>query len=361
LIEAGDPAGPQEKPRIGLFSYLLYTLNFTTLVSGPIQRYDEFARGQFATQPLPLGAGVIGLQLERIIRGFFKVNVLAMLLHRLQENGLEQFAQPVPLEHKLFAALQLTVAYPLFLYANFSGYIDIVIALARLMRIQLPENFNRPFSASSFLDFWNRWHITLSKWLKTYVYNPLLVVLMRRIASPSVEPLLGVICFFVTFFLIGVWHGRTSEYIVFGILQGGGVAVNKLWQLWLTRMLGRKPYKDLAKNAIYIAFGRGLTFSWFAFTMFWFWANWKQIGTIFSAIAVVPWLAVWLVIWFGATAVLAMWELLRTELLKIRTAEGPALTSRYALVVYATTMAVIVLLVTVVLNQPAPGIVYKAF
>ena len=361
LIEAGEGAGPEEKRHIGFVPYLLYTLNFTTLVSGPIQRYDEFARDQFAVQPLPLGPAVIGLQLERIIRGFFKVNVLAMLLHRMQENGLEQLTQPVPIEHKLFAAIQLTVAYPLFLYANFSGYIDIVIALARLMRIQLPENFNRPFSASSFLDFWNRWHITLSKWLKTYVYNPLLVVLMRRISSPSMEPFLGVICFFVTFFLIGVWHGRTSEYIVFGILQGGGVAINKLWQLWLTRILGRKGYKELARNAIYIAFGRGLTFSWFAFTMFWFWANWKQIGTIFSAIAVAPWLAVWLVIWFGATAVLAMWELLRAVLLRLRTAEGPALTSRYALVVYATAMGVIALVVTVVLNQPAPGIVYKAF
>ena len=68
------------------------------------------------------------------------------------------------------------------------------------MRIQLPENFNWPFSAASFLDFWNRWHITLSKWLKNYVYTPLLVALMRRIPSPSMEPLLGVVCFFVTFF-----------------------------------------------------------------------------------------------------------------------------------------------------------------
>ncbi len=361
LIEDGEGAGPEEKRHIGFVPYLLYTLNFTTLVSGPIQRYDEFERDQFAVLPLPLGPKVIGLQLERIIRGFFKVNVLAMLLHMMQENGLEQLPQPVPVERKVLAAIQLTVAYPLFLYANFSGYIDIVIALARLMRIQLPENFDRPFSASSFLDFWNRWHITLSKWLKTYVYNPLLMVLMRRISSSSMEPFLGVICFFVTFFLIGVWHGRTSEYIVFGILQGAGVAINKLWQLCLTRIIGRKAYKDLAKNAIYTAFGRGLTFSWFAFTMFWFWANWKQIGTIFSAIAVAPWFAVWLVMWFGTTAVLAMWELLRTELLKIRTKEGPALTSRYALVVYTTTMAVIALVVTVVLNQPAPGIVYKAF
>ena len=361
LIEAPDGNVAEETQHIGFGAYLLYTLNFTTLVSGPIQRYDEFARDQFAVQLPPLGPGVIGLQLERIIRGFFKVNVLAMLLHMMQENGLEQLSQPVPIEHKLCAAIQLTVAYPLFLYANSSGYIDIVIALARLMRIRLPENFDRPFSASSFLDFWNRWHITLSTWLKTYVYNPLLLALMRRISSPSMQPFLGVICFFVTFFLIGVWHGRTSEYIVFGILQGGGVAINKLWQLWLTRILGRKAYKDLAKNAIYIAFGRGLTFSWFAFTMFWFWANWKQIGTVFSTITVAPWLAVWLAIWFGSTAVLAMWEQLRAISLKLQTAEGPALTSRYALVIYATAMGVIALVVTVVLNQPAPGIVYKAF
>ncbi|WP_263355483.1 MBOAT family O-acyltransferase [Acidicapsa acidisoli] len=361
LIEASEEAGAEEKQHIGFGAYLLYTLNFTTLVSGPIQRYDEFARDQFAVQPLPLGPSVIGLQLERIIRGFFKVNVLAMLLHRMQENGLEQLMQPVSIEHKLYAATQLTIAYPFFLYANFSGYIDIVIALARLMRIRLPENFDRPFSASSFLDFWNRWHITLSMWLKTYVYNPLLMALMRRISSISLQPFLGVMCFFVTFFLIGVWHGRTSEYIVFGILQGGGVAINKLWQLWLTRILGRKAYKDLAKNAIYIAFGRGLTFGWFAFTMFWFWANWKQIGTIFSSISVVSWLVVWLAIWFGATAVLAMWEQLRAMVLTLRTPEGPAFTSRYALMVYATAMGVIALVITVVLNQPAPAIVYKAF
>jgi len=361
LIEAGEGAGAEERQHIGFGAYLLYTLNFTTLVSGPIQRYEEFARDQFAVTPVPLGPGVIGLQLERIIRGFFKVNVLAMLLHTMQQNGLEQLRQPVSIEHKLFAAIQLTVAYPLFLYANFSGYIDIVIALARLMRIRLPENFNRPFSASSFLDFWNRWHITLSTWLKTYVYNPLLVALMRKVSSLSWEPFLGVICYFVTFFLIGVWHGRTSEYIIFGILQGGGVALNKLWQLSLTRILGRKAYKELAKNAIYIAFGRGLTFSWFAFTMFWFWANWKQIGTIFSAIAVVPWIAVWLVIWFGSTAVLATWEQLRAALLRLQTSEGPVLTSRYALVVYATVMGVMALVITGVLNQPAPGIVYKAF
>ena len=358
LIETGDA---NEKQHIGLGTYLLYTLNFTTLVSGPIQRYDEFAKDQFAVEPIALGPRVIGLQLERLVRGFFKVNVLAMLLHAVQQDALMQMSQPILPSFKLYAAFKLAVVYPFFLYANFSGYIDIVIALARLMRVRLPENFDRPFSASSFIDFWNRWHITLSTWLKTYVYNPLLVALMRRISSLALQPFLGVFCFFVTFFLIGVWHGRTSEFIIFGIMQGGGVATNKLWQLELIRALGRKSYTALAKNPVYITFGRGLTFSWFAFTLFWFWANWKQIDKVFTAIGVAQWLGVWLAIWLSATVILASWEWLRARLLSIKIAEGPVLTSRYARVVYASALGLVALVMTVLLNQPAPDIVYKAF
>lgn len=359
LIEAGD--GGLEC-NVGFGSYLLYTLNFTTFVSGPIQRYDEFARDQFASEPTPLSIPVVGLQFERIVRGFFKVNVLAALLQPAQQDALEQLTHPFsPLPVKLLAAFKLAVVYPFFLYANFSGYIDIVIALARLMRVRLPENFDRPFSASSFIDFWNRWHITLSNWLKTYVYNPLLVVLMRRVSSLSLQPLLGVFCFFVTFFLIGVWHGRTSEFIFFGLLQGGGVAINKLWQLGLTSRLGRKGYKALAGNSIYIAFGRGLTFSWFAFTLFWFWASWKEIGQIFSGIGRMQWLGVWAALWLCSTAVLAAWEWLRARSLSLKTSEGPVLTSRYARVVFASALGVAALFLTVLLNQPAPEIVYKAF
>ena len=359
LIETGDG---RENHHIGLGPYLLYTLNFTTFVSGPIQRYDEFARDQFATEPIVLGVRTIGLQLERIVRGFFKVNVLAMLLHAVQEDALAQLVHPYsPHSVRLHAAFKLAVVYPFFLYANFSGYIDIVIALARLMRVRLPENFDRPFSATSFIDFWNRWHITLSTWLKTYVYNPLLVALMRRVTSVALQPLLGVICFFVTFFLVGLWHGRTSEFIFFGVLQGGGVAINKLWQLGLTRALGRKGYKALAGNPVYRAMGRGMTFSWFSFTLFWFWADWKQIDKVYLSIGVLQWLGVWLAIWLSATVVLAAWEWLRAALLSIRTSGGPVLTSRYARVVYASALGLASFVITVLLNQPAPDIVYKAF
>ena len=358
IIEAGDK---EKEGHIGLGRFLLYTLNFTTFVSGPIQRYDEFAQDQFAAEPIPLGPRIIGRQLERIVRGFFKVNVLAMLLNAMHEDALAQMYQPLPLPLKLLAAFKLAVLYPLFLYANFSGYIDIVIALARLMRVRLPENFDRPFSASSFLDFWNRWHITLSTWLKTYVYNPLLLLLMRRISIEALQPIMGVFCFFVTFFLVGIWHGRTSEFVIFGVLQGGGISINKLWQIALTRSLGRKGYRELAKNPLYVAFGRGLTFTWFAMTLFWFWANWQQIGKVFNAIGFEQWIGVSLAIWLTATVVLALWELIRAALLSIRTSEGPVLTNRYARVVYATVFAMGSFVMTVLLNQPAPDIVYKAF
>lgn len=358
LIETRDG---DEKRRIGLGAYLLYTLNFTTLVSGPIQRYDEFARDQFAVEPIALGPRVVGLQLERIIRGFFKVNVLAMLLHAVQEDAIAQMSQPLATSLKLYAALRLGLVYPLFLYLNFSGYIDIVIALARLMRVQLPENFDRPFAASSVLDFWNQWHMTLSNWLKTYVYNPLLLALMRRISSLALQPFLGVFCFFVTFFLIGVWHGRTSEFVMFGVLTGAGMSVNKLWQLGLTRALGRKGYRELAKHPAYVALARGLNFVWFAFTLFWFWSDWKQIGNVFAALSVAEWLGVWLAAWLLATTVLSLWEWLRSLLLSIEISHEPLLTSRYARVVYASALALVSIAVTVLLNQPAPDIVYKAF
>jgi alginate O-acetyltransferase complex protein AlgI len=357
VIESGEES---ESRHISPFAYLLYTLNFTTFVSGPLQRYDDFARDQFASEPLPLGPRVVGAQLERIVRGFFKVTVLGMALHAMQEDALGRLGFPLPTASRLLAVFTIAVTFPFFLYANFSGYIDIVIALARLMRLQLPENFNRPFSATSFLDFWNRWHMTLSNWLKTYVYNPLLLSLMRRVSSRAVEPFLGVIAFFVTFFLIGVWHGRTSEFAIFGVLQGGGVAINKLWQVILIKRMGRRPYNNLAAKPVYEAFGRGLTFTWFAFTLLWFWGSWAQIQRVLGTLNAAQTLCVWAAIWIAATAVLAAWELLRAALLSITTAEGPVLTHRYAMAIYATILSLASLAI-LTLNQPAPDLIYKAF
>jgi len=124
---------------------------------------------------------------------------------------------------------------------------------------------------------------------------------------------------------------------------------------------GAKRLQRAGANPVYIALGRGLTFSWFAFTLFWFWADWKQIDRNFAALGVMQWFGVWLAIWLFSTIALTVWESLRQALLSIRTSGDPVLTNRYARVVYASALGLIAVLITVLLNQPAPDIVYKAF
>ncbi len=358
VIEAGAPSPARN---IRFDHYLAYTLNFTTFISGPIQRFSEFDQQIGQTTPLPLNAAVIGRQIERIVVGFFKVNVLALLFNMVQVDALAELARAGSDLDKVFAAWKLLVCFPFFLYCNFSGYIDIVIAISRLMGVQLPENFDRPFSATSFIDFWNRWHITLSTWLKTYVYNPLLMTLMRSFPHPSLEQAFGILCFFITFFLIGIWHGRTSEFAVFGLLQGGGVAINKLWQVTMTRVLGRKAYRALAQRPAYVVAARGLTFSWFAVSLIWFWADWRQIETAFAGAGAIGWIEAILLLWIVASPVLAIWEWLRPHLLSINLGGTALWQHPYGRTAMVSALATIAFLVTAVLSQPAPGIVYRAF
>lgn len=161
--------------RIRVLPYVNYLINFTTLVAGPIQRYEDFARMQLSAAVLPLDFAVAGGAIERIIVGFFKARVLASIFSMLQARAIAGLAASQPDTTNLLDAAAVFAAYPFFLYCNFSGYIDIVIGLARLLGLALPENFNRPFSSDNFIKFWSRWHITLSEWLKTYVYTPLLM------------------------------------------------------------------------------------------------------------------------------------------------------------------------------------------
>jgi D-alanyl-lipoteichoic acid acyltransferase DltB (MBOAT superfamily) len=252
-------------------------------------------------------------------------------------------------------------AYPLYLYCNFSGYIDIVIGIARFLRIELPENFNRPFSSDNFMNFWSRWHITLSEWLKTYVYNPLLIACMRKYQSVSIEPFLGVFAIFVTFFLVGLWHGQTSEFIFFGVLQGGGVAGVKLYQTLMAAKMGKRRYRALASNPIYNAFARGLTFAWFAFTLLWFWSSWVQIGDIAHKLGPLACGAVCVCIFLGATAVLSAWEMARSYALSFQINRQPVITSLYARTAWNTAIAVAAIATVMLMNAPAPEIVYKAF
>jgi len=191
-----------------------------------------------------------------------------------------------------------------------------MIGAGRLFRLDLPENFDRPFSATSFIEFWSRWHMTLSNWWKTYLYTPLVKALMKKFLSPRIDPFLGVVGFFVTFFFVGVWHGQTSEFLCFGLLQGGGVALNKLYQIILAKRLGRKRHKTLDANPLYCAVCRGLTFTYFTFTLIWLWSRWPQMYQMATALTLRQEILLWMLVWLGSAISLTAWEVARQHALR---------------------------------------------
>jgi D-alanyl-lipoteichoic acid acyltransferase DltB (MBOAT superfamily) len=343
--------------RVGLVSYLNYTLNFTSLVSGPIQRYQDFQRTE--AEPPPLDLTGMGVALERIVIGYFKVAVVSMALSGVHHQAIQAATAAAPFPDRLWSAVGIAAVYPVYLFYNFSGYTDVVIGVARFFRIELPENFNRPFSSENFIAFWGRWHMTLSGWLRTYVYNPIMMAGMSR--APDLVRALSVGALFVTFFLVGLWHGQTTEFLFFGFLQGGGVAVNQIYQLAMPSAIGVKGYRELGRNPVYRAICRGLTFTWFAFTLLWFWSNWTQIGAISQELGPLPLLLAALVTWAGATVILAAIEVLRPAVLRLTWGEEPVLLSRYVRTAWLTTLVLVTVSVTLLLNSPAPDIVYKSF
>jgi D-alanyl-lipoteichoic acid acyltransferase DltB (MBOAT superfamily) len=349
---------------IGVLSYINYTLNFTSLVSGPIQRYQDYWRTEVSPPPLTLTAAGCGI--ERIITGYFKVAIVSLALSAIQHQAINGLTASEGFVDRAWNGTLIVATYPIYLYFNFSGYVDVVIGVARFFHIILPENFDRPFSSYNFTMFWSRWHMTLSGWLKTYVYNPLMMAGMERIAAPALAPYIGVFAFFVTFFLVGLWHGQTSEFLFFGVLQGGGVSVNKLYQLRIANRLGRAMYREVCVNSIYVILSRGLTFTWFAFTLLWFWSSWTQIDGFAGTLGAPACLFVCCITWAAASIILAIMDVARKGLLVLTWSVDPGVRepvfwSRYFRTAYSTTLVLITVVATVLFTMPAPDIVYKAF
>jgi D-alanyl-lipoteichoic acid acyltransferase DltB (MBOAT superfamily) len=352
--------GDLDEP-VPVIGYVNYVLNFASLVSGPIQRYQDFAASQGTADRPPLDIADIGNAIERIATGFFKVIVLAAILNAVHANALLSFAAASTREAAAVYALATTAGYTFYLYCNFAGYTDIVIGAARLYRLTLPENFNYPFFATNFIDFWGRWHMTLSEWLKTYVYNPMTIAMMERLPS-SATTWIGVASFFVTFFLIGLWHGQTSVFAAYGVALGLGVSVNKLYQVELTKRLGRKRYRALGETLWYQALCRGLTFTWFNASLVLFWGNWKVIGDLVSGLGATGILLACAALIVASGLGLTAAALARDLALRPKASDGtPLLASRYCRTVSATAIAAIALACLTLLAAPAPDIVYKTF
>ncbi|MGY8667486.1 MBOAT family O-acyltransferase [Bradyrhizobium sp. UFLA05-109] len=258
--------------RIGPLAFFRYTCNFLCFVSGPIQRYQDF----WATDGVAafdLDSAKVYDAFARIITGYVKFVIVAATAEYgfsfLKPQLLQAADLPVLKLYGLYAAA--ASLYAVYLYYNFSGYMDIVIGSGVLLEQELPENFDRPFSARTFLEFWQRWHMTLSQWFKFYLFNPLVMLLMSWFPAPALTAYLGVLAFFVTFLVMGVWHGTTAVFVIYGLLMGAGACVNKLWQVAWTGRLGKKRYRALTDRTAYIYLSRGTTIAYFVLALTCLW------------------------------------------------------------------------------------------
>jgi hypothetical protein len=129
------------------------------------------------------------------------------------------------------------------MYFDFSGYSEMALGLARMVGVKLPMNFNSPLKALSVVDYWSRWHITLTRFLTAYIYNPIAIRLARRRALAgkagltgariSWEAFFGIVTVptLVTMFLSGLWHGAGNQFLLFGVLHGVALVINHAWRL----------------------------------------------------------------------------------------------------------------------------------
>jgi D-alanyl-lipoteichoic acid acyltransferase DltB (MBOAT superfamily) len=261
LIEArSGTLGP-----LGLLTYLDYTLNFTTFMMGPIQRYQDFSaqlEGRETAVPLTFEGHLDALL--RVAVGFGKVYLLApWFAYYLPEN-----ADVLAMSWR--GLLVNVYGFYFFLYLNFAGYCDVMIGLAALLGLRPPENFDKPFLARNISDFWLRFHRSLTAWLTTYVFSPAYKWALgtRWLGS---RPLLATnLALLLTMLVSGLWHGTTVSFLLFGLAQGIYFAVFRTWDTLLLRLLGRQRLREWrAWWPVHVA-GVFITFHAVAFSLIFF-------------------------------------------------------------------------------------------
>jgi len=198
-----------------LWQYAMFVAYFPELIAGPIVRASVFLPQMGRSLRLSWPRAVIGLQV--ILLGVTKKVVIA--------DRLALFADAIfahPSAYSPLTVLTGVIAYSLQIYCDFSGYSDIAIGVSKIIGFDLPENFDMPYLATSVVDFWKRWHITLSNWLRDYVYFS--IGGLRKNRWNKYRNLL------ITMFIGGLWHGASWTFVFWGVLHGCGLVVNHWWE-----------------------------------------------------------------------------------------------------------------------------------
>lgn len=221
---------------------------FPTTLAGPITRVQSLIDQMEKRKPLDPADG--GRAMFLIGMGLVKKLMIADFLAENLVNRVFDFPN-------LYSGTEVLIAvysYAFQIYYDFSGYTDIAIGSALLLGLKLPQNFNAPYSAANLTDFWRRWHITLSNWLRDYLYFSLPGLRSWKVFSYS--------NLVVTMIIGGLWHGASWNFVIWGALHGLGLVIVRLWQGTFTNVKGVPKIFNYLSILLTFHF---VTFAWIFF------------------------------------------------------------------------------------------------
>ncbi|MFY0253465.1 MBOAT family O-acyltransferase [Chitinophaga sp. 30R24] len=209
------------KPVSNFMDYLFFLSFFPKLMMGPIVRAADFIPQ--ISQPYHLHSEDVGKGMYLIMGGLFKKIVISDFIYQ----NFVQYIFDDPSKHTGLECLIGVYGYALVIYCDFSGYSDMALGIARWTGFKIPPNFDSPYQSSSITEFWRRWHISLSSWLRDYLYIPLggnRKGKVRQYINLALTMLIG-----------GFWHGASWNFIFWGAMHGGALAIDKVRIDWLKK------------------------------------------------------------------------------------------------------------------------------
>jgi alginate O-acetyltransferase complex protein AlgI len=216
LMDANEEIAEEKN----FLDYSLFVTFFPHLLAGPILHHKEMMP-QFAnTKVRHFDAKNFSIGLFLFSLGLFKKVIVADPLSVWVDAGYELHDTMTFID-----AWVTSLGFVFQVYFDFSGYVDMAIGIAWMFNIKLPNNFDSPYRATGVINFWERWHITLSKFITTYIYTPLVKNFPGRITFTK-----SMIATLVAMLIAGLWHGAAWTYALFGLMHGAGLVVNRIWR-----------------------------------------------------------------------------------------------------------------------------------
>jgi D-alanyl-lipoteichoic acid acyltransferase DltB (MBOAT superfamily) len=234
---------------------IAYLFPLHMLAAGPIQAWTDFTRAR--GEPAPLNISVVLDAIDRIVHGLFKKFVLARVIELAL---LTRFTAPWG-----YQILEVQ-AYYLWVYLDFSAYSDLAIGAGRLLGVATPENFNRPLGARNIIVFWERWHMSLSSFVRRNLFIPLQLNMMRRSAGGHALAIASV-AFAASFLLIGLWHELSLRFLLWGAMHAAAVIVCNIYRRTAVPAISRRGGAPFLESRTYQLISMLITFEFVAFSL----------------------------------------------------------------------------------------------